>query len=696
MKKIFICVLIIVIMPRATPLEQRQNALPRPDFYTLISNDGKELILERSLIERYAPALAFLFDNAVSQKDRVVLAELDFDALQNFVNLLRYMAHVSEQAAQRMGLFEEDIKKRMADIVLPLGQEAQEKELKSKQQAAMSAQYAIVVAEILDALKIHIEQLPHIADHVLQLLNETSRWQVLYLPEALAQFAAQHLDLHDPATIAQVTHNEFAPYAQLLIIRFAHYSMDNYQNIVQWLADLAQNYSVTSNSTYREILDATTIRFCRWMAHNIPEILAANPSFKNSIVEPRMNFLAGLLAENIRMYLKNSPPFIKALPLLVSDLKGVEQIQLKRIDDRRFALINANRLIIIDSKTGDILSDSTVGGVKIVDVLPLNSQRLIIFNGTDKLIEINVDGTIVKEHPLRVTIKKIQVIDSAHILAQSYNKRLWIYGLYPYEFKIIKNLDNIDDFVLLDAHTIVCINNKTQKIILFDLSTQAIVKEWDCKNDMYRVIKVDASHCFIDTGTVWQRTLGMLDIQLGTLSTLSVENLPSKNVQALNSEYILLAKFKPNTRQGSIAVMQIATGKIVREFAARYLWYPSNFFTMLDTTHLVYFYNNHICVGFIPETATLSEILEEIQQNLPAGPGPIALQATPEQQVPSLPKGPAQKDMPRMTEKQPALSVVPDDESEQEPEIMTEQEAQEFAQRRAARAKRKTGKQQKR
>lgn len=580
-------------------------AAPQVPTYTLIGNDNQPVQIARNLIQQYAPVLAEKFTALgfkEAQTGQINLPDLDGQALQNFKSLLEQTAALEEINRKSTIEITQQMQQALANVVLPEGQGQMEREIRNKIVAEGDLAIAGMKIRSIERLKIILEELPKIGDHFLNLFNSIVQWRVPFILEsAFGKFAIQHLNFLDVGDFKQLTDPSFAPRAQLLYLHNLEFNLTNYAKAYEWISLLLQNPAATADKQNKELLDPIINRINVFTLENIMQLLQANSEFKNLFLAPQMAIISDAL--RAKLIEKNFSFFEKK----IMEMPHVLFYTLYLIDKNSVLLAKGDDAEVIDLKTGKIIK--TILYQRVLRENNSVAHNKLIQNYHNKLFIYDLNTGLQKfatQFP-GLYISRVKALDDSRLLINSN-------GIYIYDIRTPQVQPRLilfglfTDITVINASQFLALTFRTKKLISFDVTQENILKEFPCDCD--RIERINKDNYLLIKNDFAQETI---DLQI-----LNIISMQLNDKYHWKTRYILdlIPLDKHYAIKDNKFLIDLRTGTIIKEF-------PLYNVVKIDKNHIVGLKHNprlgiqELIEYFIPQTSSLSEILDEIQRNMP-------------------------------------------------------------------------------
>ena len=677
--------------------------------YTLVGSDGSQVKIDQELIKKYAPGLAELFKPGFKEGEtnQIIVSDLDKIALEDFKKILEQIELLQTKALEQVQ--EQNIR------------EALQKAALFAQYSAQTEQVDAIQKKVIKELQIFIENLPNLGEYLLKLLNQASFWRIYYLENALARIATEQIE-YTPENIKKFfkiqqliigkksseleafTKNDesaqnlfaiwhmfgdpqFSLRAKLVYLFNIPITPANCELIYQLLEPISKNPGITHDPEIQRYFDLVILRITKFTADNIEKILAIKPNLKQFFAQPEMK----LFADSLRTRL----------------IKIIHEKKLSRIILRTRRLENEARLIALTDHTAAIIEKEVAGLLVKISELNLNSDQIreimkipfTDFFTNIQVIQLSTDHILVynrfsEQKNVYIFDKKLNTTNSVDLSSK-------ITSIFSFGDNITAVLlaNNIDffNFVSIKAPLkfrelrglpvllVIGILNSTQFLLampshlgsILELRTFLSDKPlhiWKLNGQVQNIIKLDEETCIItlfekfsDQKKNNQTIRTLLLHEPWTISENILTNPLLSNynravcsiVEPLNLEYGLC-----EARQGRISQEYSLTINNLKTDKSRLLTKDASSHALLNRNHIFTIESNQLILYFIPETASLSELLDEIQKNLPSAPA-IS------KQMPQPTPAPVQKAAPKrktIEEEEEEITLAPAEEQEMTPE----------------------------
>lgn len=642
------------------------NAMEQPsqvaqlENYTLISNDGKEVILDGNLVRNYASGLAEQFRSGFKEaQGKLAVLHFDGQTLQNFKMLLEQTAKKEVELQRYNEIVSSGVNAEieLAPGRMYVGQGTKEQQISNYQmQELVKGMYRVraKVYEYAAQLKDEIEKLPEIGEHFLALFNEIVKWRVPYILElALGQFAAENIDIKDGFQKLK----GLDPRAQLFYLHEVDFTVESIEDLYKWVVELSNTPAQTIQSN-KDLYDDIVEKLIEFSAQNIQSILAKHPNFKSLFEMIAFNLMGELLRKeflkekynNLFMTIlrtaKRWGPHSTILPY-VSSLGGTfialhdkdqsnniydwqnkvfkSSSQLGSQSNTQYVLWGADRLVghlatniyVYDINTGKRIFYTQLNiGENIKEIVPITSNQLFIVGTMHKVYKFTLKekNTYSIEKLLDRTLG-VSAINNQEFVAVEYTgnllKRL---TLRNSNNRILKELPIPDADTYMFLSTLRKISNEKIEILLYRVSRAGF---YDLK---YIIVSIP-------------------DLQLISVSDFEIEYIPTYyyGFLPITTNYILVKEI-----HSSFSNLMPENANIYLYDVISKIKFPLERISsavVLDKNQIIGFdkITNNFVTQFIPYTSTLSEILDEIQRKT-VPPSPQSLIFIP--QKPQLQKRP--------------------------------------------------------
>lgn len=638
--------------------------------YTLISNDGKEIIVDGNLVREYAPGLAEQFRSGFKEAaGKLTAPYFDGQSLQNFKTLLEQAA--KKEVALRSyndlvsaGTHAEVELAPFRDYVGPGPKEQKVLDYQTTELMKGIYQVKAKVYEYAAQLKDEIEKLPEISEHFLYLFNEAVKWKVPYILElALAQFAAEHIDIKDGYTELK----DLDPRAQLfyLYLHEADFSVESIVDLYKWIVELSELDATKAIQSNKELYNDIIEKLVTFTAQNIQAILAKHPHFKSlfeklefkkmgellraelikkdssfftttirpgkrSIYTPSTPFLSNLGNDTIALH--DSNPMQNIYNYKTNTFKSMSLISSYN-ESYRYVLWGSDKLIlykyqetnigIYSIKTGKRITDLPLRTM-VSDVLPVTSHQFLIIGSS-------VDQGGHRYRLLKVTSEN----DSHYAITTQFAQENWMGGMVVNDHEFIL-FDMDTESIRLSLSNIS--NDFVKQIIIPDLNNYRF--------NTYRKIN-DTELGIIMMQNARSAALKSIIVSLPNLKVISQTDFsyPYKIIPGnyrfthLDADYVIVKEYLLNGHYMHLYNLKSEVNTPLNNL---------NNAIVLDKNHIAAFdrVTDNFIIRFITQTSNLAEILDEIQkknaQQQPSQPQPASKRpASPikEQPIPAAAKG---------------------------------------------------------
>ena len=595
--------------------------------YTLGSNDGQEVTIPGNVIRELAPGLAEKF--RVGYKEvvgRITIPDLDGRALQNFKQVLELTAPKENALHKENDRILAATQKEIEKITFPVGQEAQEREARSKLLMQGMASVRNYADKLAGELKTELEQLPEIGD--LNLFNEIIKWGVPSILElAFAQFLAEQIDIKDG--YAQL--KDLDPRAQLLYLHESEFSVEAIMSIYEWVAKLAGHAATLSVAANKEVYDSIQEKLAPFTAQNIIPIIQKHPHFKNIFEKLEFKNMGDLLRQE---FLKEDYNNL-FIQLLRAGLGRADLWSIIDLGDKLIGLSDDNQL-------NNLYNFVTHNFESFFPLAGANKNYQFALWGPDKIIKYSAH----------------RFVPTAQGMAHGflvYDKNSQLLGAYP-----IKTF-GIREIVPVDANHLLLNMYQQQggggRLVSWDLQVPN-KKLKTILNNVIHVIKISHDHCVVIYNEEDGLYVGLLhfpDLKF-IKRKIDYELFRAKEVHKINNNQVGIMFYKLSANRinkyliidiptlnfvsydisntymyGYSEAVMLSTEYIIERFGSTYElvtartnqraklpWNNYVAVTALDSTHVaaINYGARTFIIQFIPQTATLAQILDEIQKKV--------------------------------------------------------------------------------
>lgn len=603
------------------------------DRYTLVGNDGKEVVLEGDLVRAYLPGLADKFRAGMieGQTGKIRVNDLDGQALANLKSLiLRYhelyrdIVRQKEQLSQTLSV--EEYLNREASLNKILKQQ----------------------------MSLKLENLPEIGDHFIALFKEMIAWDMpTTLEEAMAGFAVRYVDI----TTAHELLKNIDPQAQLLYLNEAEVSVDSIVKTLEWIVEL-ENNPLTQGLESFALIEKARTKVIDFIIQNMRTILVKNPDFKNLFEKPEFRNIGNFLKQELLKKMDSNlfttvvrparrksgelhyRPFVSSLGgefIALRDAHPQNNIynwksktfksspELKKSVPEmgkptyKYLLMGSDLLIqygfspsisIYDLNTGQRIFNSDLNIGFIEEVLWSDHEIILVKNNQNLVYTFRYD---------RQNRKFARTSDISHNVSGRANQEslIGIFLINKYDYILVKN-----NFL-----------NRNTTISLYRIDIEEPIKEIYVTGNFVSPVRKISNNTLggviLSEGKNKYLKISIPDLEITSNDFPLLPNI--KNYIPITFEYIFL---EIEDKLSLYNVVSQTMSSLVGKF---------NSPIFLDKNHIAAFdrQSNNFVIQFIPQTSTVSEILAELQKKLvPVQVQPKrAAEQEPERPVPAAAQG---------------------------------------------------------
>lgn len=593
--------------------------------YTLVSNDGKEVVLEGILVRELAPGLAEKFKSGFKEAaGKIIISDLDYQALKNFKALLE----LTQKKDAELNKFNQIIAAgvKAENISAPdreyVGEGSKEQQVLDYQAFKLMEGMSKVRAKVYEEaaeLKSIIEKLPEIGDHFLALFNESSKWRVPYVLElAFALFAVEHINIKDGLKKLR----GLDPRAQLFYLHEVDFSVDSIVEVYQWLIELAAIPATMVIKPNRELYDEIVVKTIEFTAQNIQSILAKYPTFKNLFEMPEFKEISQSLREELA----------KAANFFTTVIRPAEYGQRHRPDNVFVSDLGGNSVGLHDiSEINNIynLKDKTFKSLKWIKInkgifVLWDSNRIIGWQGKNfNIYDINnYQRMFTPEKTVQLQtdiIKTIVPITQDQLLMVDQSDNL-------YKLLINQNKNYSIELILKNVHSIFLVNkNEYVSIERSENVLKVVLRKLDSSVIKQLFLPELANYNLNFARKINDTEVGMVLYPKGAgvgnvvlkYVTISIPDL-NYSIVDFRYSYKQVSKFSPMNSRFILVSEYYGHNpicKLIDLSLQKVAVLPFTSAIVFDINRIVAFdpTTKNFVIQFIPEAATLMEILDKIQ-----------------------------------------------------------------------------------
>lgn len=624
-------------------MQPPQETIAQLPTYTLISADNVEIPVSGDLVRKFAPGLARKFNIGFTeaQTGKVVIADLDGNALQNFKKLIEETAKLQEANQKKVDTVNKEAKKKIEDIVLPEGQKTRELQERNQVMLQRNLEIPKIADETISQIKTFVEDLPHIGDHFLALFNHTVMWEMpAFLEHGLARFAAEHYGFNIPENYEELTHRDFTAVAQLFYLSEAKLNLNNIVKAYEWLVLLSQNPEITSIEKNKKLFERVLKNIAHTTVSRLREIMNTHPQLRNLWLDPANAQIAQALRKAIIEV--GSPAFEKKI------MEWPREIY--RFDNARIIVKHGRETFVLNVTTNNKVRLNQLHSFGVIDYIPWGPNKVIqLSRGMHGYYVHYYDVNTGNEFPHFLTLEKLQ--RPPHICVLDDNRFVYSQPTNPQNPQapdkislfddtqdktrpIIAVIESISDMVALNQHEIL-IAFRT-RLMKFDMS----LPENDPKRIKYwglsftDIIPIDAITYILmnfDIDNKKNNFIQLLNFQTLELSQKYVEEYFAPRSVFLDRSHVF------GEYHDYATIEKVESGQILMDFVNKAIIkkFPSyREIIKLSKNRIVAIRikgksvlsveggqkmaswtteNPELLLTFIPEMATLAEILDELQ-----------------------------------------------------------------------------------
>lgn len=623
-----IIIFLVISFSLAAAMEPQQLSVEKLDRYTLVGNDGKEVVLDGALVREYLPGLADKFREGMieARTGKIRVNDLDGQALANLKSLLeRYIA------------LEQDVNRQKEK----LSQLAVEEYLN---------QEAVLNKRLEEQITFKLENLPKIGDHFIALYKELVFWGAPdVLARGMAEFAAQLLKLGQ----AYELFKNLDPQVQLLYLNVAVLSVDSLVKTLEWIVEI-QNNPIAQGIENFDLMVKVRTKIIDFIVKNIQAILAKKPDFKNLFEKPEFKNMGQLLKKELtknnspiysttlrqaKLWGDPVPPSINELSNNLIALRDSTEIDnwynfrthtlcssplFKKMDTGTDSFIfwPPNRIIFLDSSHLTIYDLSSSQRI---------FQQYLYINMGDAFMTTEVLS--IKVLPIKENVLWALLIPKKMTSVTPLKYELYSLTYQP-EKKVLKQekiQSNVLDILSLNGekYVIVDMHNNTIRLSVYDAKSNKniktkIIQLASDKDKLNKIRKIDDNHIGL-TSNQFSAAGQTLAIYYDIYRISDLEKVTSYNFKSTDdgfgylfipvSKHFVLKRFRTYHGQKADPV-EIYDMRNQSHFALENL----SSVTVLDENHFAAYdhLKNSYIIGFIPMTGSIIEIFDEILRYAPA------------------------------------------------------------------------------
>lgn len=639
MKKVI--VLILFFTPIVGMEEQKIEpvvAAPQavgPANYILQGDQGKGVVFDGKMIRELLPGLAEKFKAGFKEGEgTIVLRNFDQAGLEILKQILTDVRSSQDAFQKEITKINTEAQNKIEVIVYPPQQKQKETDERNKVMQNAGIEINKALLELAQRAQSKIEAIPKIGEYFLELFNNLILWKATpVLGKAMSLFASEQIDFGKDEEFAQL--KQLDPQAQLIYLFEAHYTIENIYRAFEWFKELVGTPDITTQEATRQFLSSVSNKLVAFTVAHINETVRKYPQFKTLILDP----ILAPTATQLHHALMQSP--LIAFEDVLMRYSQNNYPSLINLGNVRVGVVYDDALHIFDINTykriKKILLKDVLSGAKKAEQFKftgdLNPNHIIAYRFNQLILFDVSENKVLINHTFRLknNITSVNQLDE--------NRFLVVFNLNTLKIVDIRDLNQDPKGILLRG---------AKQAVVFDPQHVAIYAEFSRNGQDVREIVFWNSL----TEQMIRRTISegpkRPDIKLHKISL--TQCIGTQDEIRANGRFLtiyLLDAFAHtvveigqyewgNAYPYPLNATSVLIQSIIQASSPLKFWHlPTRAITPFidsSTKDVVVLNQNHIAVvvknpyqviiKFIPQTSTLSEILDEIQRHaIPAQPG---------------------------------------------------------------------------